>query len=122
MSTHDDRNPNFYRGLTPLVGESPSHAEIFEMGLEYSKVTEAEKGCPVHEETPWPAAGEEGLRFREFVETKYEERLQLASELMGCVATGLGKPADFFDNWYKEDTCSTFSANHFVPRSRGLVS
>ena len=56
------------------------------------------------------------------MEGHYHLRVKIASELVGIIAEGLGKPADFFDKWYNHDTLSTFSINHYVPRSRGLVN
>ena len=121
-NSYNKQNTNRTRGLTPFGAESANHLEIFEQGLNYNLVSDEEKDCPLHEETPWPAAGEEGLRFRAFAENLYSARQQLAVELMGCVASGLGKPADFFSPWYQKDGLSTIMANHYAPRSRGLVS
>ena len=40
---------------------------------------------------------------------------------MGHIALGLGKPRDFFDKWFIENTCSTFRVIRYLPRSSGLV-
>ena len=56
------------------MDNDPSHIEIFEVGLDYEKVSDAERDTPLHESTPWPEAGEEGVKFRELMEGQYKLR------------------------------------------------
>ena len=54
MNHFNKENPNLYRGLAPFVPNDPSFKELYEIGLDYSKVSEEEKIYSLHEETPWP--------------------------------------------------------------------
>lgn len=47
-------NANLYRGFAPFIDNDPSHKELYEVGLEWSKVSENERQFPLHEVTPWP--------------------------------------------------------------------
>ena len=47
-------NPNFYRGFAPFIANDPSFKELYEIGLDYEKVSEDEQIYSLHEETPWP--------------------------------------------------------------------
>ncbi len=59
-------NPNFYRGFAPFIANDPSFKELYEIGLDYSKVSEDEQIYSLHEETPWPVC--EGCeKFKEFM-------------------------------------------------------
>lgn len=40
---------------------------------------------------------------------------------MTHIAEGLGKPSDFFDKWFQENTCSTFRVIKYLPRSESVV-
>jgi hypothetical protein len=42
-------NPNKYRGLAPFIDNDPSHVEIYDMGLDYDKVSEEERDYQIHE-------------------------------------------------------------------------
>lgn len=114
-------NANIYRGLAPFIDNDPSHVEIFDMGMDYEDVTEEEKEYSLHEATPWPEYCEEGKAFTAYMKEHYKLRVKVASELVSVIAEGLGKPADFFDQWYSHDTLSTFSVNHYIPRGRSQV-
>jgi isopenicillin N synthase-like dioxygenase len=46
----------------------------------------------------------------------------VAKEILNHIADAFNLPTDFFDKWYERDTLSTFSVNHYCPRSRGLVN
>lgn len=47
---------------------------------------------------------------------------KLGIKLMSHIAEGLGKPSDFFDKWFIENTCSTFRIIRYLPRNTGLVN
>ncbi len=51
---HNSENGNYYRGLAPFMPNDISHKELFDMGLEYSRVSNYEKQFSLHEETPFP--------------------------------------------------------------------
>lgn len=51
---HYEGSKNYYRGLAPFIPNDPSHKELFDMGMNYSKVSEFEKQFSLHEETPFP--------------------------------------------------------------------
>ena len=59
-------NKNLYRGLAPFIDNDPSHKELYEIGLDWAKVSDDEKRYPLHEETPWPAV-EGGEEFKSFM-------------------------------------------------------
>ena len=91
------------------------------MGLEWSKVSDEEKQYPLHEITPWPDTdGAEA--FKAFMLNHYELMHNLGVKLMRHIAEGFGKPVDFFDKWFVQNTCSTFRLIRYLPRSTGLVS
>ena len=92
-------NSNLYRGFAPFIDNDPSHKELYEMGLEWSQVSDEEKLCPLHEETPWPEC-EGATEFKTFMLSHYDLMHKLGIKLMGHIALGLGKPRDFFDKWF----------------------
>ena len=47
-------NQNFYRGFAPFIANDPSYKELYEIGLDLSKVSDKEKEFSLHEDTPWP--------------------------------------------------------------------
>jgi len=47
-------NQNTYRGFAPFIENDPSHKEMYEVGLDWVKVSEEERNFPLHEPTPWP--------------------------------------------------------------------
>lgn len=53
-------NKNVYRGLAPFIDNDPSHVEIYDMGMDFDKVSPNEQEYMIHEETPWPTWSEEG--------------------------------------------------------------
>ena len=40
---------------------------------------------------------------------------------MSHIAEGLGKPANYFERWFENDTCSTMRLIHYLPRSANIV-
>ena len=91
------------------------------MGLEWSKVSDEEKQYPLHEITPWPDT--DGAKaFKAFMLNHYELMHNLGIKLMRHIAEGFGKPFDFFDKWFVQNTCSTFRLIRYLLRSTGLVS
>lgn len=85
-----------------------------------SKVSDEEKQYSLHEDTPWPEV-EGGLKFKQFMDTHYSVMHKLGIKIMSHIAEGLGKPQDFFDSWFKDNTCSTLRIIHYLPRSTHLV-
>jgi len=51
---HNSQNSNYYRGLSPFISNDVSHKEVYDMGLDYTKVSDFEKTFSLHEETPFP--------------------------------------------------------------------
>jgi isopenicillin N synthase-like dioxygenase len=74
----------------------------------------------LHEDTPWPAV-EGGERFKEFMDAHYDVMHKLGIRIMQHIALGLEKPADFFDEWFLNNTCSTLRIIHYLPRTTNLV-
>lgn len=52
----------------------------------------------------------------------YNVMHRLGITVMQHIAVGLGKPKDFFDSWFSENTCSTLRIIHYEPRNSQLVS
>ena len=113
-------NPNYYRGFAPFIPNDPSYKELYEIGLDMSKVIEHEQQFSLHEDTPWPQV-EGGDRFKAFMDAHYEAMHKLGIKIMQHVALGLEKPADFFDEWFLSNTCSTLRIIHYLPRATNLV-
>jgi isopenicillin N synthase-like dioxygenase len=114
-------NENRYRGLAPFIDNDPSHVEIYDMGLDFDKVSPEEQEYTIHEATPWPTWSEEGQQFTAFMKSQYQLRCTVAREILSHIAEGFGLEATFFDKWYARDTLSTFSVNHYCPRNRGIT-
>lgn len=92
------------------------------MGLDFDKVSPEEQEYSIHEPTPWPTWSDEGQKFTEFMKGQYKLRCEIGRELVSHIADAFGLAPNFFDKWYERDTLSTFSINHYCPRSRGLVN
>eukprot|EP00347_Sterkiella_histriomuscorum_P002785 403366808 len=119
---HNPLNSNNYRGLAPFIANDISHKELFDMGLNYSRVSDYEKQFSLHEETPFPQGnGEKGEWFKQFMHDHYDNMHQLGIQLMSHIAEGFGKPLDYFDKWFVNDTCSTMRLIHYLPRSANIV-
>jgi isopenicillin N synthase-like dioxygenase len=114
-------NKNVYRGLAPFIDNDPSHVEIYDMGLDFDKVTPPEQEYILHEETPWPTWSEEGREFTAFMKDQYELRCRVAREILMHIAIAFKLDPQFFDKFYDRDTLSTFSVNHYCPRDRGIT-
>jgi hypothetical protein len=57
--------------MAPFIANDPSHKELYEIGLDLSKVSEEEQKYSLHENTPWPAVdGCEG--FKKFMMRHYD--------------------------------------------------
>ena len=113
-------NPNYYRGFAPFIANDPSHKELYEVGLDLSKVSDAEKQYSLHEDTPWPDV--EGVEeFKKFMASHYDVMHKLGIKVMSHIAEGLDKPVEFFDSWFINDTCSTLRLIHYLPRTVDLV-
>jgi len=41
---------------------------------------------------------------------------------MTHIAEGFGLPLNYFDDWFVQDTCSTFRLIHYLPRKANVVS
>jgi isopenicillin N synthase-like dioxygenase len=109
-------NKNMYRGYAPFIDNDVSHKELYEIGLDYAQVSEAERAFSLHEESPFPSED-----FRLFMNGQYKVLLDISREVMSHIAEGLGKPPGFFDQWVLENSCSTFRFAHYLPRSAQLV-
>jgi len=75
-------SPNCYRGFAPYTDNDPSHVEIYDMGMDFDKVTPGEQEYQIHEETPWPTWCEEGIQFTEFMKGQYKLRCAVAKEIL----------------------------------------
>lgn len=75
----------------------------------------------MHEETPWPECGEGCSEFKAFMTKHYDVMHKLGITVMSHIAEGLGKSKDFFDSWFRENTCSTLRIIHYEPRTSQLV-
>lgn len=109
-------NPNYYRGFAPFIANDPSYKELYEIGLDMGKVSKEEQQYSLHEDTPWPKV-DGGDKFKEFMDKHYDVMHKLGIKIMSHIALGLGKPADFFDGWFLNNTCSTLRIIHYLPRS-----
>jgi isopenicillin N synthase-like dioxygenase len=115
-------NKNVYRGLAPFIDNDPSHVEIYDMGMDFDKVSPGEQDYQIHEETPWPIWVQDGgQEFTDFMKGQYKLRCSVAREILKHIADGFGLDSNFFDKWYERDTLSTFSVNHYCPRNRGIT-
>lgn len=73
---------------------------MYEVGLDWNKVSEEERKFPLHEPTPWPTEVEGAEEFKSFMQKHYDIMHRLGIKLMTHIAEGLGKPTDYFDNWF----------------------
>lgn len=81
----DKKNDNYFFGLTPFLDNDPSHKEFFDMGTDYSKVSEGEKSQPLMEETPFPLE-EEYVHLKEKYTKHFELRYNLGLKLLKLIA------------------------------------
>lgn len=84
-------------------------------------MSEEEQIYSLHEDTPWPQGEEGSEAFKTFMQKHYQIMHKLGMKVMSHIAEGLGKPLDFFDSWFMENTCSTLRIIHYLPRSENLV-
>mmetsp|Transcript_73200 Transcript_73200/g.191890 ORF Transcript_73200/g.191890 Transcript_73200/m.191890 type:complete len:362 (+) Transcript_73200:58-1143(+) len=121
---HNPENTNIFRGLAPFVDDDESHKELFDMGLPYRLVSEAErKVAPLQEETPFPRCPHDlaFVELRRYFEGQYQHRLLLGLKLVEYIALGLGLERDFFRSWFERDSLSTWRTIWTLPRARSTV-
>ena len=77
------------------------------------------EGCPLYEKAPWTESFIDGEHawIREAYESHFKTMHTLALKLISCLAVGLGKRADYFDPWFKDECGSTLRGLHYLPRS-----
>jgi len=75
----------------------------------------------LYEETPFPEGKPEYDEIKRKYEAQYNLMHRLSLKIIGCLAVGLGKPRDFFMDWFEHDSLSTFRSIHYLPRSAGVV-
>lgn len=51
---HCPENKNYFRGLTPFVGNDPSHKEMYDMGGSVSQVSDDHLKYALYEDAPFP--------------------------------------------------------------------
>jgi isopenicillin N synthase-like dioxygenase len=51
---HCPENSNYYRGLTPFVGNDAAHKEMLDMGGDLSLVSDENLKYALYEDTPFP--------------------------------------------------------------------
>lgn len=118
---HNKDNDNFYRGLSPILPNDPSHKELFDVGASYHLLSEEAQNLPLYEETPFPTGKPEYDEIRREYENLYNLMHQLSLKIIGCLAVGLGKDRDFFLDWFEHDSLSTMRSIHYLPRSSNVV-
>ena len=74
-------NPNYYRGFAPFIANDSSYKELYEIGLDLSKVSDYEKQFSLHEDTPWPLA-DGGDSFKAFMDRHYDVMHKLGIKIM----------------------------------------
>jgi len=57
--------------MAPFIDNNVSLKELFDIGLNYDRVSAEEKQYSLHEATPWPSDTEEGKQFKSFMESYY---------------------------------------------------
>lgn len=76
--------------MAPFIANDPSHKELYEIGLDLSKVSEEEQKYSLHENIPWPAV--DGCEaFKEFMMRHYDLMQNLGIKIMQHIAEGFGK-------------------------------
>lgn len=102
MHHHNKDNKNMYRGLAPFLDNDPSHKELFDMGQPHDSISKEERKYRLNELTPFPEK-EEYKYLKEGYEKYYWIFSKLGLKLINYLATGLGKPRNFFDDWFEKD-------------------
>lgn len=117
---HNPQNQNYYRGLTPFVGNDPAHKEMYDLGCSLNLVSDENLKYPLYEDTPFPPQDEYRWIRLEF-ERLYNRMHALSLQLLEYLAIGLGKDRKLFHQWFEHDSLSTQRAIHILPRSAGIV-
>lgn len=68
------------------------------------------------EETPFPQK-EEHKNIREGYRKHFLMFHRLSLKLINYLAIGLGKPRNFFDQFFEKDALSTFRSIYYLPRN-----
>ena len=113
---HNPQSKNIYHGYFPFLESDPSHKEFIDLGRPIEEISEWErKGCALYEKNPWPEGEYEEIQ--ETFEKHYRVMHGVAMQLIRCLALGLGKKAEYFDPWFKDECSSTLRGIHYMPRS-----
>ena len=117
---YNPENINFYFGYIPLIDNDPSHKEFFDMGTDYSEVSEEEKRQCLMEETPFPT-DERYTHLKERYIHHYNQRHSIGMKLIGMIAQGLGKEKEFFNDWFEKDSLSILRTIKYTARKDSHV-
>lgn len=114
-----------YRGYKAFVNNDQSHKEFYEEGLPLSSIDPSEKNnFPLYESQPF---NPENLNFpeansiRQEFDAQNKLMMDLGMKLTRLLAQGLGKSADYFDEWFVNGSLTTFRNIHYSPRSQSTV-
>ena len=115
-------NKNIYHGYFPFLPSDVSHKEFYDMPRPLEDISDWERnGCPLYEFIPWvdsdPEQTYEKVRIA-FVE-HFRRMHALALKLLSCLSIGVGKSANYFDPWFKDECSSVFRAIRYEPRKNG---
>ena len=125
LSKDNPENTNKYRGYQPFVNNDQSHKEFYEEGPPLSEIEESEKkNFPLYEAQPFNPANlnfPEANSIRAEFDAHNKLMMEVGMKLTRLLAIGLGKPFDYFDEWFVNGSLTTFRNIHYIPRSQSTV-
>ena len=113
------------------MDNDPSHKEFLDMCRPLADFSDWElSGCPLIEEAPWIADADirdecqsllpndiESYQWiHDTLKVQFRIMHKLALRLVSALAVGLGKRADYFDDWFRQECSSTMRVLHYYPR------
>lgn len=111
----NSNNQNVYRGYFPVLENSASRKEGFEIAADVqSDDPEVIRGNWFYEKSIWPPENGD-FKFKETMIDSYSRLHQIAMDILKLASIGLGFKYNAFEDLFKNKPCSTFRLLHYPP-------
>ncbi|KAK3107085.1 hypothetical protein FSP39_006827 [Pinctada imbricata] len=109
-------NTNIYRGYFPVLEDSFSRKEGFEIAADVPyDDPDVISGNFFYEHSTWPPEDGESFEFKKTMLEMYLRLHNIAMEILRLVSVGLGIRETSFEHFFNEKPCSTFRLIHYPP-------
>lgn len=111
----NSKSRNVYRGYFPVLENSPSRKEGFEIGADIpADDPDMISGNWFYEKSIWPPENGD-FKFKATMLEAYDQLHQIAMDILKLASIGLGFKENCFEYLFRDKPCSTFRLLHYPP-------